>query len=182
MLGLLAAVPRLDGIVVNLLGVVPAIEQFAEFARLSGAHPDRVPKHRFVAQAHERALDLEIPRDVRVTHRQTGGKEADTLVDGLRNAPRIRFRTVQGAEGIVSREQFVTAVAAERDRDVLPGEAGEKIGGEERTIPQRFIEPRNAPGEKREGFVEIEDVPPDAACPIAPQRAARRCFHRSSVH
>ena len=166
-----AAVPRLDRFAVDFLLVARLAEELGEVARLERAHPDGIPERRRIAQAHERALDFEIEADVRVAHGQARGDEADGLVDRARDELRVELGLLQRAEGIVAGEEFVAAIAAERDGDVLAGEAGEQIG---RAAASRRRAARRACRRSRAAARRTcrdRGFPRDAACRAAPRRS-----------
>ena len=79
-------------------------------------------------------------------------------VERARDELCVKLGVAQRAEGIVAGEEFIAAIAAERDGDVLAGEAREQIRGEQRAVAERFVESRDDLGEQRDGFVEVEDL------------------------
>ena len=66
-----AALPALDGLGVELLGIHGLGEELFDLPGLEGAHPDRVPHAARMGEAGQGALDLEVEADVAV-----GGREA----------------------------------------------------------------------------------------------------------
>ena len=63
---------------------------------------------------------------------------------------------MQRAKGIVAGEKLIAAIAAQRDRNILPRETGEQNHRQERSVAQRFAELGNNIREQGRGPVEIE--------------------------
>ena len=76
---------------------------------------------------------------------------------GTRDELRVKRGRFQRAERVVAGEEFVATIAAERDGDVLAGEARKQVGREQRAVAERFVESADDLGEQRDGLVEVED-------------------------
>src|SRR6266705_4969658 len=56
----------------------------------------------------------------------------------------VKSRPLECEKRIVTSKHFVAAVAPQRHRHILSGQAAHQVGRQERTVPHRFIQPSQA--------------------------------------
>ena len=106
--------------------------------------------------AAQAALHLEIKTQIGVGNREQTGQGLDGAVHGLGHQAGVAFRFLQSAESVVSGEEFVPAIAAQRHRHMAAGEAAEQPGGQQRVVALGFIQLVENLRQDLAGFVQVE--------------------------
>ncbi len=135
------AVPGLDGLGVDLLGVDRLAQQLPELRRPEWGEPDRVPERRWVIEAREGALETEVEAHVAVRHGEPRRHESHRPVQRARHDPRPGVGRPQRAEWVVACEELVAPVAPERHGHLAPRGLAEERRRQERGVGQGLVEP-----------------------------------------
>jgi len=122
---------------VNHGGVV--VEQAALFSRSEGADPDLVTDCGTENGSTQKSFDFEVEAEVLEGNGEALGQwTQETLVQ--RGGQFIEAGGLMRLESGVAGEEFITPVTAEGDGDVLTGEPGEQVGGDDRGVAEGLIE------------------------------------------
>ena len=88
----------------------------------------------------EELLELEIEAEVAVIHRQPADGGLGQRAGRPRQAA-VEAGRPFGLEGRIAGQKLVGAVAAQHDLDRAPGKAAQEVGGQDRGVPERLVEP-----------------------------------------
>ncbi len=128
--------------------------------------------------AAEELLELEVETEVAVIHGQLPDRRAGELA-GWGGKASEEAGGALGGERRIAGEQFIGAVAAEDDLDLLAGEPAQEVRGQDRGVAERLVEPGGDFGQEFEDCPGGEDCARGGRCRGVGRRRGRGGSRRS---